>query len=219
MEELPAPDPFDSRRRRIYEAIFERSPELAGYYWSAIETLASEPAVGRERQRISTLCHSVRELMNGLPDLLGNKTARINDNELKDSLKRLPDQRLRIGDNDEVVPIARDVAIELDNILRLAAIVNSGVQAKMAALLTGTARARHPLARQWNSTLNYFVKWAHWDHPTDETRPLPTNAEIEARLKVVEDVLEARIGEFLDVAHDLDDILAEANATVEEDEK
>ena len=211
------PNPLDDRRQRVYDALQERSPEFAGYYRAAIVTLLTPADPGEQRAKVSSVCHSFREIMNGLPHVMGENSSPFVIPSSVQLIAELPDMRLDLAGDEEVVTLSRDLATSLDEVLRTATLENARVADDIASLLAGEKQVGHPLVRPWKKTRSFFVGWAHWDRPGDESRPIPSDADLESHIRIVEDIIESRAGAFFDTRHTIDDLLADANQVVEEE--
>lgn len=65
-------DLWNDERETLYHKICDIDSALAGYYRQAIYIMESSPKPGEEKARFSIICHCFRELMNNLPDVLGD---------------------------------------------------------------------------------------------------------------------------------------------------
>jgi hypothetical protein len=207
-------DLLDERRIAIHDALKIRSAELASYYKTAMLELQQTADTGLERARVSTICHAVRELINGLPSVMGETSSeRINPSSWE-LLRNLPEISIDTRGEEPIVAIPRELASLIEDLARTAALESKRVRDDLTGLLVDTPQDDHPLVTPWNQTRRWFVKWAHWDRPTDEARPIPTDDQILERLRLIEDVVEARTAAFFDSRHAIDDLLAKANSEV-----
>lgn len=206
------PDLLDARRVAIHKALKERSPELASYYETAILELQKPPEISLARARVSTVCHAIRELINGLPSVMGETSSQRIKPSSKDLLKALPHFTIDGDDSESVVAIPRAVAKAMDELVRTTALESKRIRDDLTGLLADTPQEDHPLVTPWNQSRSWFTRWAHWDRPTDENRRIPTDAQILDHLRLVEDVVEARTAAFFDSRRAIDDLLAQANA-------
>jgi hypothetical protein len=210
---------LDDRRRAIYEALALKDSAIAGLYSSAIRFLVQPPAEGEERARVACIGHAMRELMNALPGVLGDSDSRgarreanVRLRKLIELLRRSPD--LDLGQDLDYVPVPRDIARALDSYSKQQALETRRVLEDAATLLTGGENLQHPLRGQWNSTRDEFTGWAHVGRDASE-RPLPSDAQMEAAILVIEEVIEVRTAEFFDSRHALEDLLSELNGAAD----
>ncbi|OBF34011.1 hypothetical protein A5724_17445 [Mycobacterium sp. ACS1612] len=85
--------------------------------------------------------------------------------------------------------------------------------------MTGEKDKNHPAVRQWDQAYQFFVGWAHIDRNHDAERPLPSDADLVANIRVVEDVIEVRTGVFFENLRALKPLLDDINALVDEEEE
>ena len=112
---VPAGSELDERQTRVWQALHERSPQLAGVYRLALVAIQTTSAPGDEAARISVICHCMRELMNGLPSVMADSAIPRPDPSsvaLKDKLPGLlarhPDLDLDV--DQDLVPVPKEVA-------------------------------------------------------------------------------------------------------------
>ena len=161
----------------------------------------------------------MRELMNALPSVLGDSDSRgarreanAKLNKLIELLRRSPG--LDLGQDLDYVRVPRDIARALDNYSKQQALETKRVLEDAAALLTGGENLQHPLRGQWNETRDRFIGWAHVGRDESE-RPLPSDAEMEAAILVVEEIIEVRTAEFFESRHALENLLSELNGAAD----
>lgn len=192
-----------------------RSPELASYYESAIDQLQAPVAMGRERVRVSSICHAIREFINGLPSVMGESSSKRIGPSIGEMIRALDPIDLEEGEGN-LVWVPRKFASIADSAARAAIAEEERIRKDLVSLLSAETRSDHPLVAPWNKTRKWFVKWAHWDRSTDADRSIPTDIQILTQLRLVEDVVEARTVAFFDARHSIEDVLAIANETTEE---
>ena len=215
----------DERQSRVIEALENRSTRLAGTYKTALDMVASEPRPGCESARISVICHCMRELMLGLPDVMSDSdsTVRRPDKSSASWLKELPGLLANHPDTDltldqDLVPVPRAVARALSSLIGAATQEEGRNRANTAALLTGGSDANHPVIKQWMDAYQFFVGWAHLDRDHERERSLPNDQKLAENMKVVEDVIEVRTALFFANLHALHDLLDEINDLGEDSE-
>ncbi|QZN86225.1 hypothetical protein [Cellulomonas sp. C5510] len=208
---------LDERQARVWEALAARSPALAGMYASVVLALAEPPRDGCEQARVSLICHGMREIMNGLPEAMATiLIPRPSPNS--EALKgRLPDllskhRELDLSADQDLIPIPRDVALLLDQLIRTSVQEKGRNRSNAAALLTDGSDPNHPLIGQWLRTQRFFLQWAHLDRNPGAERQLPADEVLRDNIRVVEDIVEIRTALFFDNVRALDDLLQAANA-------
>ena len=214
MSEVGASNPLDERRQRVFDALQELNSEFAGYYRVAIGTLIAPALSGDQRAKVSAICNAFREIMNGFGSLLGETTSAVIEPSSGKLLADFPDVRLEISENDEVIPVSREVAIALDGLLKTTVLEHARTAEDTASLLAGTKQEGHALLRTWKGCTRFFQEWTHWSRKQRST-PTPTDEELEAQILKVENIIEARVGAFFETRHKIKDLLAEANRTEE----
>lgn len=212
---------MDDRQERVLEALINRSPRLAGMYRTALAIAVEAARPGSESARISIICHCMRELMSGLPGVMSDiaiPRPNPSSNSLMKQLPRLlaehPDADL--GLDQDLVPVPRAVARVLASLVSAVIQEDGRNRANTAALVTGDSNAKHPAIGQWIAAYQYFLSWTHLDRNHDQERPLPSDDELLAKIRVVEDVIEVRSALFFENLHAIEDLLADIN-NVDED--
>lgn len=211
---------LDQRQQGVFDALLDWHADLASMYRVSLRMLAVEAAHDDRRVRVAHICHSLREVMNRFADAVGaNSSQRIKppSNEQVQALPTLlADHPALVLDQDqELIPVPRKVASVFDKLIKTA--VQERIRSRdiAAALLTDDGDAEHPAVGQWMDTRNFFVRWAHLQAEATDPDKLPTDDEIQARIRVVEDLIEGVTSLFFDARHSLDDLLAEINQTDE----
>ncbi|MGM7774752.1 hypothetical protein ACSVHC_01830 [Arthrobacter sp. KNU-44] len=211
----------DERQTRVIEVLENRSPKLAGIYRTALDLFSSVAIPGCETSRIAVICHCMRELMAGLPDVMSEYSIPRPRPSAGTLLRQLPGllaghPDADLGLDQDLIPIPRAVAQALASLISTATQEEGRNRANAAALVTGGPDADHPVISQWTKTYNYFVGWAHLDRNHEERRSLPGDDDLAEKMKVVEDVIEVRTALFFENLHALEDLLAEINNVDEE---
>lgn len=215
--------PMDGRQERVLEALVNRSPRLAGMYRTALTITAEKAVHGCESARISTICHCIRELMSGLPAVMSdisidrpNPSSGSLMKQLPGLLAAHPDADLRL--DQDLVPVPRAVARVLASLVSAVTQEEGRNRANTAALVTGDSDANHPAIGQWLAAYQFFLSWTHLDRNHDQERPLPSDGDLLAMIRIVEDVIEVRSALFFENLHAIEDLLAEINNVDEETE-
>jgi hypothetical protein len=210
------------RRQNVISALQDRSPRLASIYRTALGTLDTEAEDGCESARVSVICHCMRELMTGLPAVMADTTSPRPDPSSGGLTKQLP--RLLaahpgadLGADQDLVPVPKEVAHALKRLIDTAALEDGRNRLNAAALVTGGEDSKHPAVNQWLDVYEFFVGWAHLDRNHKADRQLPSDVELAANIRVVEDVIEVRTAVFFENLKSLEGLLGQINARVEED--
>ena len=159
--------------------------------------------------------------MTGLPSALADvdiprpsPSSRALVGQLPALLSRHSD--LDLGLDQDLVPVPKKVAHMLGQLVATA-VQEQGRNRRLAAgLVTGGDDVKHPAIDQWQDAYRFFLAWTHLDQNHAQNRELPSDEEILAVLRVVEDVIEVRSALFFDNVSAIKDLLADINA-VEED--
>ncbi|MEH3140934.1 MAG: hypothetical protein PGN37_12290 [Mycobacterium kyogaense] len=212
------------RQQSIAATLADRSPRLAGMYRTALRELEGAAEEGCESARISVICHCMRELMNGLPAALKvdtiprpNPSSGSLTNKLPRLLRENPE--VDLSADQDIIPLPKAVAQAINSIITAAAQEDSRNKLNAASLVTGEKDKNHPAVRQWDQAYQFFVGWTHIDRNHDAERPLPSDADLLANIRVVEDVIEVRTGVFFENLRALNPLLDDINALVDEEEE
>ena len=214
---------LDARRRRVLDALADRSPKLAGIYRSGLRMLDTPAIAGEEGARISLICHAMRELMAGLPEAIGDSASprpSPSSGTLTAELPRLiaAYPELDLEQDHELIAVPPEVARALANLVRVVTLEQGRNRNNAAALVTGGSDAAHPAIEQWQRAYRFFMGWTHLDRNHVRSRPLPSDEEITAQVRVVEDVIDVRSAAFFDNLRSIEVMLAQFNKTLEGDE-
>jgi hypothetical protein len=212
----------DERQGQVIVALEGRSPRLAGVYRSALSTLRGKPEPGCDVARIAMICHCMRELMLNLPTAMADTFIDRPEPSAGSLLAKLPSLLAKHPDLDldldqDMVPVPKKVAQEFSLLVKTRVQEDGRNQSNFAALVTGGSDTKHPAIKQWKDAYRFFVKWAHLDRHDERGGNLPSDDELLATMRVVEDVIEVRTAAFFDNLHSVEDLLAEINALSEED--
>jgi hypothetical protein len=193
-----------------------RSETHAGLFAIALRELAQPATLGQESARVSVIAHCARELMLGALDILVDTpeprpvpTSGALTGNLSSALTANGNPDLRA--DQDLIPVPRIVAAAIADLIDASTRERGRNQRNAAALVTGTADGKHPSIAEWNSTYQFFVKWAHVDQ--HHLKALPGDSTLAQRLRVVEDVIEVRMNLFFENLSAIEDLLAQANAT------
>ena len=170
---------MDARQTRIVDALVDRDrADLADMYESALDLLATTPSTGRERSRISYICHSMREVMNRVLAVMGTSTSsRINPSTtvqvqaLPDVVAQYPDLALDL--ESESIPVPQAVATMFDKLVKTAVQEKRRSRDDVASLLTDDGNSDHAAVTSWIDARTFFVRWAHLDSTWRQPRSCP----------------------------------------------
>ncbi|MCY1673442.1 hypothetical protein OVA06_01720 [Pseudarthrobacter sp. SL88] len=216
----------DERQTRVTEALENRSPKLAGMYRTALDLLAAQVPAGCETARISTICHCMRELMLNLPAVMSTDPIAIPRPTPSSGslLKQLPGLLAAHPDADlgldrDLVPVPREVAHGLAELIKTATQEEGRNRANTAALVTGETDARHPAIGQWTDSYNFFLNWTHLDRNHEQEKSLPADETLRGNIRVVEDLIQVRSALFFQNLNALRDMLADINDFGDEEDE
>ncbi len=215
---------LDARQRAVAEWLEDQKSDLGSTYRTARELLAVEPDSGHERTPVLLICHSMREVINRLPTavMLGRESldrAGANHKKTSDQVLDLPKLRIQYPNMDlsmdaENVPVPREVALAFDTLIDAAVHENQRRLSSLAAFLTDDANPNHPAVREWRSLSRYFTRWAHLgDKPVES---VPSDQELVGKIAAFEDHVDAIRLAFFASKSIIEDLLAAANAPLEE---
>ncbi len=213
---------FDERQRRIADWLTEKTPDLAGMYQVAVRQLNEQPAAGQERTRVSYICHSMREVMNRVPDVAGSSAIPRMKPPTGGQVQRLPDLLTRHPDlslesqSDSVI-IPREVAAVFDKLIKTAVHEKRRSRDVVASVLTDDGNAQAHAVERWIDSRGFFVRWTHLSDQADAPAELPDDDEIRRHVAVFDELFDGVITAFFTLRRQVDDLLAEFNAEVEED--
>lgn len=209
-------------RHELQQLLTKQHLDLGGFYELAVAELSN----GLTFPRLVIAAHCLRELVSGLPVVLGDDTAARSDvsrpaHELAKAweaagLDRLID--VDDFDDDALHPIPGNVLRDAAAVAKAGAVGTRNARALTALLATGdSADANDPLIRRLHDAIEFFRRWAHYRDYSTARRPLPAAGKVEEELRIIEDALLTRFGNLADRARTLRDIIASANQrTMEE---
>ena len=212
---------LDHRQQGVFDALLTRHADLASMYRAALRIAASASEDGDRRMRVAQVCHAMREVMNRFADAVGaNPSQRIKP-PASEQLQALPtllaDHPELVLDRDqELIPVPREVAAAFDKMIKTAVQEKARSRDIAAALLTDDGNTDHPAVRQWMDVRTFFVRWAHLQAEATELSKIPTDDDIQSKVRVVEDLIEGVTKLFFDARRSVDDLLAEINQTEED---
>jgi hypothetical protein len=218
---LPKDIVFDSdkRRRAIYDGLTSYNPVLAGLYKSAIRNFKTPAYKGEERARLAIIGNSMREVMNALASVIGDSSPGKEKVRPEKLLRDLPGKLalfpdLSLKQDIDYIPVPKDAALLIAEVVDASSQETMNVREDVASLLTEGSSINHPAVKQWIDARSTFVKLTHISRPPEDIGISDT--DIESTIRVVEDLIEVRIGEFFESKHSLEEILGEINEQEEE---
>lgn len=208
----------EQRQLDLLGRLIERSALHAGLYSIALRQLDVTASVGEESARVSVICHCLRELMLGAPDILVDTPEPRPDPSSSALAESMPDVLAGNGSPDlrldqDLIPVPREIAAAFADLIDASSRERGRNQRNAASLVTGSADGSHPSIAEWRKAYRFFVKWAHVDQHHSGT--LPEDDAIIGHLRVVEDVIAVRVNLFFDNLAAVEDLLALANSTDE----
>jgi hypothetical protein len=217
---------WTDERRRLHDLLAERSPEMAGFYAMAVDTASQEAEPGTERVRRSVIGHCMRELFNNLPyaldDVEGLPERTRNSDALTEQLvqatQRITFDSLTTTDTEvgALVTIDAEFVYAARAYADDAEAVKGRNKQRDSAVVLGRVEPANPAVRPWTAARTFFMRVTHVNKAPkhDPTSPV-FDDELCAHFERVEAALMARLGNFFESFHALDDVLAEANAVSE----
>jgi hypothetical protein len=207
---------LDDRQQRIIEWLSEKYQDLASMYQSALAFLNNAPITGHERARVAQICHSMRELVNRLPDALGIPSLNGAKSDYSNHYQGLPDiaakyPNLDLLESIEYVPVPQELAVVLENLIKNSKVANIRRADQVAAMLTEDQNSKHVVVREWMDLSKFFVKWAHLSGTQSSIADLPTDDVLKSRIGLVEVIVHGVMAPFFDNRHFIDDLLEDAN--------
>ena len=210
----------EERQARLADWLEEKRPDLASMYRAARELLASAARPGDERTRVSHICHSMREVMKHLPEAISSGGRHERGARSDNYVRRLPGivakyPSLDLAQDAENVPVPQEIARVLEDLIKAAVAEDGRFLADIAVFLTDDGNTKHPAVREWYTTYNYFVKWAHLHGEQSNVDTLPSDDDLMSRIDAVEVLMDGKRAEFFDSLHAIEDLLTEANELIE----
>ena len=229
---------WNEKRNLLDQQLYDVDPQLAGLYQRAINLISTAADSGEEVARYALIGHCLRELMNSLPDALqdveGLPVNRGREDERKlqkalvaeyEAFGGLPSEDIS-ADKVKEVGQPKIVSVPqslLDAVGNLVQSVNEGTtrEAKRdSAAVLGRIDTRDPAVKPWKAARDFFMSFVHFrrDFPIGlSPKKLPSEKKILLHLEDVEATLRSRLGAFFDTLDELEDVIAQANESVEED--
>lgn len=206
----------EDRQTRITDWLDEKHPDLASMHRTARRLLVSTAMAGDERARVSLICHSMRELMKHLPEVISDSDREAGGPRSSDYVRQLPSivakyPALDLSQDAENVPVPQGIARFLDGLIKAARSEDGRFLSDIAAFLTDDGNTKHPAVREWYESYNFFVQWAHLHGVPRDAQSIPSDGELGLRIELAEAQMDGVRAEFFDSLHAIEDLLAEAN--------
>ncbi|MDI6900317.1 MAG: hypothetical protein QMC79_01315 [Anaerosomatales bacterium] len=230
------PPIWNEDRQALHDLIEARSPELAGLYRQGVRALETPCEPGEERARLAVIGHCFRELMNNLPNALGDVPAfTTSSREDEDNAKKsvvgaygeiygIPEQPpadSADADSDlsELVTVQRRLLRAVESLAIYYRLGERHLRERDSAVVAGRVDVNAPGMKPWRDARRFFTRYSHFDRQNG-SKPkavdLPSDDQALAHLENVEAILLARMRPFFDSLGEIDDLLAIANAAEEE---
>jgi len=228
MPDAPSFELWTPARQKLHKYIEAVDSSLAPLYREAVRMIETTPAAGEDRLRLALIGHCIRELINSLPDALGDVPGALRGGQNDDSALSKFDQavmkwRRRLDtDAADVAAIAPNATVEIPGHLltaveQLAESRQNGTARRLSRdsfAILGHVDVTSPVLSTWSAARDFFMDSTHLDRQfklRDGSGSLPTQAEILHHLELIEATLHVRFGRFFDSIHSIEDLLAEAN--------
>lgn len=221
---------WNEDREALHKLIEEIDPALAGLYRRAVLLMDSRPIPGDEKARLSLVGHCVRELMNNLPDALGDvkdfpASRRGDEDRARDGLvaaverfKGVPsDQPAEDAGSSEQPDRVTVPADLLDAVVILVGVFKDGKtrnELRDSAAVLGYIDRYDPALKPWKAARKFFMSLAHLDRlkaAGSGGRDLPTDEQVMSQVAIIEASLRVRLGAFFDNLNEVRALAEQAN--------
>ncbi len=230
---------WNEDRQALSRLLADVHPSLGGLYRSAILSMDEPAQEGEGKARLSLVGHCFRELMNQLPDALGDvdgfpASKRGEEDKARDTMVAVYDDFLGAPVAQPLQDVATDpeqtevVAVPkalLDAVGRFVTVrkegTRNGLERDSVAVL-GTIDPLNPTLKPWRAAKDFFMSCTHMDRQyavETEAGALASDDKVMAHIEIVEASLRVRLGPFFDNYEELKDLIAKANETLDEGEK
>ena len=232
------PDIWNDERRALYAQLQGVDPELAGLYRQAIDLLSTPATPGEQKVRLALIGHCIRELINALPDALGDVEGfpAAPGGEGRRAREALVAEYEGFGgSNPEAGALVESDDPEQPEFVAVPQSLLDGVgrwvaSAKAAALreaqrdsvvVLGRIDVRDPALKPWKTARDFVMGFTHFrrDYPLGSVpEEFPADEEIVSHLEYIEASVRNRLGDFFDSLDELQDLIDGANELVGEEE-
>jgi hypothetical protein len=214
-------------RRDLQLSLERLDPTLAGLYGYGLDLL--EQPAGR-MERLVLIAHCVRELVNNLPEALGDVDGvptRVDMTgpclalakewekhpDLFSPMATTPGDASSSGEDlvgPQVMTMPEPVVAAVYQVVVATQAGTGNAKLRHSAVVLG--RLEHgynPTLRMWQDAIRFFMKYVHLDK--DRRVDVPPDAVILGHLQTIETILRARLGRFFRTVDELADLRARAN--------
>lgn len=224
--------PWTEERSALHARLSEIDSSLAGLYRCVLDTLATQAQAGEAKARAAVIGHCVRELLNNLPESLGDvenlpPRGQSSGPQLR-TLATIVADLDEFPGMDELDSDPKSLITVRAAFVRAARAAAESYEAgenrsrmRDAAVVLGRLDTSDPALRPWTAARRFFMSFTHLDgRPYVPTDPdLPTDEAVLRHLSVIEAALDARLGSFFGNLAAIEDILGQANRIAPEGEQ
>ena len=213
---------WDDPRRALHAQLEEVSNKLAGVYRRAIFLLDEVTPIGEELVRIALVGHCMRELMNRLPDVLNDVPGMLrpegpDSSSLRSKLLESLDAAEEPSTSGTVVSVNVEIIESLQLFAAAVRAETARAEEKDSVSVTQTRATKPWAVREWRAAREFFVELTHIDSRVSDdadAKRLPSDAEVQRHLVIVEAVLRSRLSGFFQSRREIDQRLASINELI-----
>ncbi len=221
---------WNEDRQALHKLIEEVDPALAGLYRQAIMLMDSSPIPGDEKARLSLVSHCIRELMNNLPDALGDvkdfPASRGGDEDKAraglvaavNNFRGLPAQQLEAetapANPPDKVTVPADLLDAAENLVGVFKDGETRGELRDSAAVLGYIDRYHPALKPWRAARKFFMSFAHLDRlkaTGSGGRDMPADDGVMTQIAVIEATMRVRLGAFFDNLNEVRSLADQAN--------
>lgn len=219
-------------RQALHRLIEEVDPALAGLYRQAIILMDTPPIPGDEKARLSLVSHCIRELMNNLPDALGDvkdfPASRGGDenkaraglvtavNKFKGMPVVQPVEETTETNPAENVTVPADLLDAAENLVGVFQDGETRGELRDSAAVLGYIDRYHPALKPWRAVRKFFMSFAHLDRlkaTGSGGRDLPSDEQVISQIAIIEASMRVRLGAFFDNLNEVKALADQANTS------
>lgn len=211
---------WTASREELVALLEKESPDLAGLYRHAIDTLVAYPL---SFTTVLVVGQCIRELFNGLPRVLGDPVSDRSGvdrpaKELFDAWSAADMSFTPVSDTDDspqsIPAVVHRAALAVAS---SAAAGHQNARELTALLATGrVANLEDASMRRLHAAIEFFRKWAHRRDYSQPDRTLPSIDALETELRIVEEAMLIRLGNLADRARAIRASLKAANRRLDD---
>jgi hypothetical protein len=188
------------------------------------------PIPGDEKARLSLVSHCIRELMNNLPDALGDvkdfPASRGGDeNRARDGLVAAvskfrgvpvdqPVEETAPANPSDKVTVPADLLDAAENLVSLFKDGETRGELRDSAAVLGYIDRYHPALKPWRAVRKFFMSFAHLDRlkaTGTGGRDLPSDDKVMSQIAIIEASMRVRLGAFFDNLNEVRVLANQAN--------